>query len=65
MPAACFEAQPDGQVKAFQASLDSALGPGYCPHALASVYPVWLCTLHYTPAATSTATGLTLWPLWT
>lgn len=40
MPAACFETQPDGQAKAFQAPLDSALGPGCCPCALASVYPV-------------------------
>lgn len=39
MPAACSEAQPDGQAKAFQAPLDSALGPGCCPCALASVYP--------------------------
>lgn len=40
MPAACFEAQPCGQAKAFQAPLDSALGPGCCPCALASVYPI-------------------------
>lgn len=41
MPAACFEAQLDGQAKAFWAPpLDSALGPGCCPCALASVYPI-------------------------
>lgn len=66
MPAACFEAQLDGQAKAFWA-------PPWTQHWVLVAVPVplllsiplWLCTLYYTPVATSTSTGLTLWPLWT
>lgn len=40
MPVACFEAWPKGSAKAFQDPLDSTLGPGFCPQALASVCPI-------------------------
>lgn len=65
MPAACFEAQPDGQAKAFQAPWTQLWVLVAVPVLLLLSLPLWLYTLHYIPIATSTSTGLTLWPLWT
>lgn len=65
MPAACFEAQPDGQANAFQAPQTQLWVLVAVPVPSLLSIPLWLCSPHYTPVATSTSAGLTLWPLWT
>jgi hypothetical protein len=64
MPVGCSEAWSSGQAEAFKAPMDpDALGPGPCLHAPAFVCPfVAPRALPCAPAATSTLTGLTLWP---